>query len=788
MVTYDDESLFLTEGVGKQITITYSGGTLTNSDLIEDDFTIEESLCSEDELRFGACESSCLRFRIGYGTTSMIGKELTVSILPDGASESLQIGVFKVYSDTPTADRRWRDIVAYDAMYEILNSDVADWYNTILPDSETTVTLAAFRASFFSHFGITEESVTLPNDNMTVEQTISPSSLSGMNVIRAICEINGCFGHINRDGIFEYIFLDAITEGLYPSETLYPAEDLYPEDPLANKIGIGGTYLTATYEDYETAAITKLQVRQEENDVGAIIGSGSNCYIIEDNFLVYGKDATDLEDIAQNIYDEICEVAYRPMQIEAVGNPCLEVGDSIIASTSYLIISSYIMRRTLKGIQALYDIYESSGSEYQPEQVNSLNKEIIQLKGKTNTLERNVEETIATISDVESGLQSQITQNANAITAEVTRATGAENTLSSSITANANAITAEVTRATGAEGNLSSRITANADSITAEVTRATGVEGTLSSNITANANAITAEVTRATGVEGTLSSNITANATAITTKVTKGDVSSEISQEAGQISISSNRLVISSDNFSLAADGTITATNATLSGKITATDGEIGGFTITSDSIYSGASTFGGSGIYLGSSGFSIGGNYGSLEIDSNGKMEFETGSNPVKIIAKNYSNLYSTLDYDGIKVYGNASVYTVLNFYQLKITSGTYYSSTLDSQELTIQGSSTTKAVYTYNKITATGQGSTGYTISSNSNMSIEVGAYYELSLEGGTIVVGDSISHKVAFFGGSGVARQSVGNLTDSPTVDNLKTKLNSLIDALQAYNLIG
>lgn len=62
----------------------------------------------------------------------------------------------------------------------------------------------------------------------------------------------------------------------------------------------------------------------------------------------------------------------------------------------------------------------------------------------------------------------------------------------------------------------------------------------------------------------------------IATKVSKGNVSSEISQEAGQITISSNRLVINSTNFKLSADGTIEATNATLSGTVIAGSDNLG--------------------------------------------------------------------------------------------------------------------------------------------------------------------------------------------------------------------
>lgn len=64
---------------------------------------------------------------------------------------------------------------------------------------------------------------------------------------------------------------------------------------------------------------------------------------------------------------------------------------------------------------------------------------------------------------------SRITQTADAIASEVTRATTEEGNLSSRITQTSEAISSEVTRATAAEGTLSSRITQTADNINARV-------------------------------------------------------------------------------------------------------------------------------------------------------------------------------------------------------------------------------------------------------------------------------------------------------------------------------
>lgn len=514
--------MFLDDSIDKQIIIATEDGKvkITNTELHEDKFELTESLCSEDELQFGACEASVLKFTISNIFLPMKGKWITVKITPKGVDAPYQIGRYKVYSDKPTADRTCRDVVAYDALYDILNVDMAVWYSSLT----FPMTLKAFRDAFFSHFGIEQEAISLVNDNMTVEKTIEITgssadgstigeALSGKTVLSCICEINGCFGHIGRDGKFRYISLDQEMQGLYPRNDLYPADDLYPRDPHSKPIG-RSFYRSAKYEDYLVKSIDKLQINEKENDIGVIVGTGSNGYNIEGNFLVYGKGSDELRGIANNVFGKIKNLVYRPYSADCKGNPCLEVGNSIRFNTKYELIETYILKRTLKGIQALRDAISADGEEYRTKKVNSVHQDILQLKGKSNVLERTIEETKSTITDVEKGLQSQITQNA--------------------------------------------------ESITMEVTRAKGAEGTLSSKITQTAESITSEVTRAKGAEESLSSSITQTAESIKTKVSKGSVSSEISQESDKVTLTANRLIVNSTGFNLDGNG-----NASFSGTIT---------------------------------------------------------------------------------------------------------------------------------------------------------------------------------------------------------------------------
>lgn len=526
MVNYKYGDLFKKDTVDKQLSIVSDDGkiNITNTELHQEKFELTESLCSEQELTFGSCEAAMIKFTVSNTFLPMKGKWLTVRMSLDGHTDAaFQFGRYKVDSDTPTADRTCREVIAYDALYDVLTADVAAWYNTVFPSHEeqktdedgtiTTVTvydpvtMKQFRNSFFKHFGIEQADITLINDNMSIEKTVAVTAssetssateesstigetISGKEVLSCICEINGCMGHMGRDGTFHYIYLEQEIQGLYPRNDLYPADDLFPRNPKSTQIG-KGFYVTATYEDYLVKTINKLQIREQKNDIGVIVGTGDNAYVIEDNFLVYGKGSKELKGIAKNILSKIRGIIYRPFTADCKGNPCLEVGDAVRLPTKYELIESYIFKRTLKGIQALRDDLEADGEEYRTSKANGMQRSILKLKGKSNVLERTIEKTQSTITDVEKGLQSQITQTASEIRTEVKNTTDG---LSSRIIQNADNITAEVKRAQGQEVELAAAIKINEDKITAEVTRASKAEGDLSGKIEVTSTKIRSEV------------------------------------------------------------------------------------------------------------------------------------------------------------------------------------------------------------------------------------------------------------------------------------------------------
>lgn len=427
----------------KQMVISVVGTNqkIDNSMLEIGTFALEESLCSESELKFGACEANCVKFTARNTAGSIIGKTISIEETIDGDIENpMPYGVFKVASDIPTADRTKRQITAYDAMYDIINTDVKSWYAGL----SFPMTLRQFRNSFFAHLGIAQVETNLVNDSMTVNKTIvatqtddssavtEESAISGKTVVTAICEINGCFGNINREGKFEYVFLKAITSALYPAEDLFPADNVFPSD--ANTESMTGHYITFDYEDFQSKAITQLEIKTSEDNAGAIVGTAGNNYSITGNFLVSDKTGAELEQIANNLLPIMKQAAYTPIKsCTCVGNPCLELGEAIRFNTTREVVETYLLQRTLTGVQSKRDSISAQGTKTHSARVNSIRDTIESVQKRTSKLERNADHLQSTYENLEDQTNSKFEQTAESITAEITNRQNADNVISASL-------------------------------------------------------------------------------------------------------------------------------------------------------------------------------------------------------------------------------------------------------------------------------------------------------------------------------------------------------------------
>ena len=295
---------------------------IDNSQIISESLTITESVCSSQNLSFGECCASLLEITVADVLMDLTGKEFMATVEIGGYE--MAFGIYKVDSFVrEQADRRRKKITAYDRMLNF-DIDVAGWYQGLT----FPLTLKQFRDSLCSHVGVPQVMTELPLDDMQITKTIEPEQLDGRKVLMAICEINGCFGNFDKTGRLTYKFLG--TSGLFPSESLYPDDELFPSE-MTNAESLSYYKQSEThYEDYVVNPIDKVQIRQEEGDVGASYGPGNNCYVIQGNYLVYGKSGQELLAIAATVYDQISGRIYRPCHIVGPALPWVEVGDGII--------------------------------------------------------------------------------------------------------------------------------------------------------------------------------------------------------------------------------------------------------------------------------------------------------------------------------------------------------------------------------------------------------------------------------------------------------------------------
>lgn len=423
---------------------------LTNEDICSEEMSLEESISSDENLRFGACESSCFKVRV-VNSNSFKDMDLYVEmkikvdddrylIDADGnrivtetgdyiivnlgkKDDSIFIGHYKVFSDEPSNDRMWRDLVCYDYMHDILNAEMSAWYDFISYFPGFPMSLKDFRDSFFEYLDITmgvfsggQETQTLINDNFQISGGfIAEGSLSGKTIIEAICELNGCFGHINSSGKFEYLDTTG-TNSISPK--WYINDD------------------SGKYEDYTVHNITGIIARSEASDIGTSVGTMINPLIIEGNPLIYGKEGTtSLSTALTNLLSMVSGLTYRPYTLNTYGNPCLPIGTPITITTKKydpvngyqpFTINSIVKSRVLTGIQGMVDSYNATGTELRGNEANSIQSQIIRTAGKVHNLKVDLDTFESEIRS--QNLSTRINQNAEAITLEAQRAQAAEET------------------------------------------------------------------------------------------------------------------------------------------------------------------------------------------------------------------------------------------------------------------------------------------------------------------------------------------------------------------------
>ena len=362
-----------------------------------------QSISDAEQLKYGSVEPSMFEIQIAQDTAQVErveasaiagmgrgkiwdcaqGKKLTVYIKKGIIEHSAEFFIKSIKGEGTT---KFKTITAYDAL-SLFDKNVAEWYNGL---NFNSLTLKAFRESLCTYCGVGFESVTLPNDSMTISRTMSATSITGREILAQCCELCGCWPKIDLWGTNK---LKWVTLGATSCETFNYSQYDYTFRP------------DSTREEYDCKGINAVIIRATDDDVGGHYPATvqDNPYIIQGNFLCFGKSTAELTTIAQNIYNQIANKPYRPHKTVITGRPYLEPGDKVtvkFAEGNGGTFDTYILKRTMTGEAALLDTYEAKGEKEHREQYG-ISQQIQQIQGRTNELTRTVDETVNTITRIE---------------------------------------------------------------------------------------------------------------------------------------------------------------------------------------------------------------------------------------------------------------------------------------------------------------------------------------------------------------------------------------------------
>ena len=328
--------------------------------------TITECVNGAQELTLGSCCANMVEAKIltPNGDLSVAaGDELTAyRVTDDGARH--KVGLFTTEKPThPTANSM--SITAYDRI-TWLDRDLTQWLANLEAWPYSLYDLAKMVCE---ECGLTLLNEEIPNGAYSV-QRFSGDGISGRQIMQWIGQVAGRFCRATADGEIEFAWYTPATITLGPAQdravdvsfdngnlSIHEESANVTED--AESVSIESSYLQITddgngnvvlilsdallqqyyfqnglsFEDYSVMPIQKVQLRQNEEDVGTVypdgIAGAVNTYIINGNPLLTASSGDALLPIAQSLYEHLQGVTYTPCKVSVPANMLIRAGHTV---------------------------------------------------------------------------------------------------------------------------------------------------------------------------------------------------------------------------------------------------------------------------------------------------------------------------------------------------------------------------------------------------------------------------------------------------------------------------
>lgn len=364
--------------------------TLTDANLYGG-ISYNRDINPDNDFMYGCVASGSIEFTIDNSDNkaeNLINKQFTWQCQMNGDTAYKTMGKFTVANIKKNKNKA--TLTAYDNVYELEAS--ADLW---LASLTFPITLKNLVSSMAVKTNIT---IRLPEDSFssfTVNQNFITNNVSYRQILSFIGQLTNRFFVADASGAIEGRRYTANATVIDNSKYISLTMDENPIDP-----------------------IDRLQIQSTHDDIGYVVGTGTNTYIITENPLVFSANkATATTTLATNLLDGLKNITYTPMKFNTFNDYGIDVGNILTINGK----TCYVMKKTIKASGCEFECVGNKRRETQKTEQHSA---ITALNNKTNELVRTVDETKSTITSIQGSItniedeQGNITSQMATITTE----------------------------------------------------------------------------------------------------------------------------------------------------------------------------------------------------------------------------------------------------------------------------------------------------------------------------------------------------------------------------------
>lgn len=368
-----------------------SGSIVINDSKLYGGVTYNIDINPDSDFMYGCVTCASIEFTIDNSdgkASELVGKTFDWYCQFDANSFLIKKGSFKVAEIKKTKDKA--TITAYDKVYD-LEANADSW----LASLTFPMTLKELTDSMATKLNM---KILLPEDTFSsfvVNQNFITNNVSYRQILSYIGQLTNRYFKWGGSGILE---------GMRYTESTTVIDNT--------------KYISLTMEENAIDPIDRLQIQSTHDDIGYVVGTGTNTYIITENPLVFSASkATATTTLATNLLDGLKNITYTPMKFSTFKDYGIDVGAILTINGK----TCYVMKKTIKASGCEFECIGNKRRETQKAEQHSA---ITALNNKTNELVRTVDETKSTITSVQGSItkiedeQGNITSQMATITTE----------------------------------------------------------------------------------------------------------------------------------------------------------------------------------------------------------------------------------------------------------------------------------------------------------------------------------------------------------------------------------